>query len=122
MKSVARRYFPGKKYVEFNYFMGSGSEKREYHGVLSIDDNGCFPVVEGNIIKQGAAKSPHAFLKTQHPGRTSSNGIRQYSAPGIIMMLGKTLAEWKQSGMCLFFSLHSCPFTYFGIVFNVLFT
>jgi hypothetical protein len=100
MHSVAKLYFPGKKFVEFNYFMGSGSAKTEYHGVLSIDDNGCLPVVGGTIVMRSSPQSPHTFLKLRHPGRTASNGIRAYSAPSIIIMAGKTLAEWKKLGQC----------------------
>lgn len=96
MRSVAKRF--GKEIIEFNYFMGSGSEKREFHGVYSIKDDGCYPVIDGATVFADGARSPHSFLKFRHVATTSSGVCRQYSATGIIMIMGKTLSEWNKLG------------------------
>ena len=98
LKSLAKRHFPGEDLIPFNYYMGSKSEKREYHGVFSIKDNGCYRVIDGKVIRDGEAQSPHTFLKLRHIAKTSSGLCREYSVNGIIMVMDKTLAEWKKLG------------------------
>ena len=89
---IGRIHFSSRNYVWFDYQLNG----EKFFAVFSRFLPGCYPVVDGKIVREERFKSmsPHAFIKMRHGSEKSIKSI--------IHVLGFSLVDWEALGKSFF--------------------